>query len=136
MGKADEVRVDQDINFSIGGIPVIMKLDTASPFDLWHIYPKRQEDKGGAFKEAVAALSEILPLCALNESAVSIEREDSATVHWITASLPDWDGRGLDGLVGASDLAGFLADLATSPMVEGFQTSDGSEIDYKPFLRP
>lgn len=133
------MRIDQDIHFQAKGVPVLMRLDTTAPFNRWIITPEREEDEHGAFAEAIS--SAIPPdfglgvVVADDSAIVRGTRESGASIsHNIFASLPEWDGESLDGLIGAEEFANFLQYIKDCAEVDGFRRSDGRLIEFEDYL--
>jgi hypothetical protein len=142
-------RLDQDIHFSLGTVRIHMKLDTTAPFTRWILTPENPEDiKNGHFAEAVRlviARGWVSGVVNVQSDHASINLEnneghDGSLQNNIFASLPEWNGESLDGLIGVRQLAEFLLYLESRTGIigaafEGFQRSDGRKIEYDSFLK-
>ena len=133
------MRVDQDIHFTVRGVPVHMRLDTTAPGNQFLLRPEREEDKRDPFAKAVR--DAIAPHFAegsvfvSDDHATVIDDDSDSTISTsIFASLPEWDGQSLKGLSGkgAEDLASFLGYLRNhAQATEEFFRSNGSRIEFE-----
>ncbi|MBI4120165.1 MAG: hypothetical protein HY454_01735 [Parcubacteria group bacterium] len=141
------MRLDQDINFNLGGVPMVMRLDTTAPENVWIITPKCQEDMGDSFANAIKKCigfphqlfsfgfdeADVYVALVADDQAVVIYGGDEPGASMacnIFASLPDWSGESLKGLRGAGEFVDFLSLLKEHAGIEVFRRSDGEVIDY------
>lgn len=165
MSKSELPRLDQDINFEVGGVTCMMRLDTSAmgavEGDLWIIQPRdpiyiegHPEKRGAHFTSRIPEALEKLQ--GLNRDGIRV-REPRQRYDWqsyyghaylraaeygewtlaqgIMTSLPDWDGDSLD-FYGGYRLARLLADWKDGIPEIVFTRSDGSKIEYEQYLDP
>jgi len=128
-------RLDQDIHFTVSGVPVHMRLDTAAPYDYWILKPENAEDAKGAFAAAMQEKFysddddsgfEIL------EDYAIITEFDSGIAANIFLSLPEWSGDSFEGLIGADHIINFLYYLKACADIKEFRRGDGRLIITSP----
>lgn len=129
MKKNDLPRIDQDIHFVIGAVPVVMHLDTGAPYKYWIIRPER-DDQGAALEAAARSVFAGCPGVYIQPTYVTIADEDEPNVlaQEIMFSSPDWDGQSLSGFSGREALAHFLREVEAVVGKTDFRRGDGSPI--------
>ena len=145
MNATELPRLDQDINFTIDGVPCVMQLDTtamnAIEGDLWLISPRNDRDQGPFFARDILSVFEQLELfspmdyvCQPHSDHLSLEVVGEIgefnLAAMIMESLPDWGGDSFH-FVGGRRLARTLADIKEAIPEISFTRSDGSAIEYE-----
>ena len=149
------MRIDQDINFEVGGIPCRMRLETCAmgagqADDLWIILPCNPADGRRAeewalshFEDAIDQLFEEL-FSSRDEvqgydyqsdkdhAYLRVIQEDLSLADAIMAALPDWDGNSLE-FFGSTRLIRLFANMKAADPAIRFTRRDGKPIDWEKF---
>lgn len=138
------MRLDQDIRFSVKGVPLVMRLLTcqAGGDDKWIVTPENDIDKGNVFRRALSSLPSdfIDPIMGITISEAHAilgteTREGRLPVREaIIASLPDWDGESLGTLTYGSDAFAGLLNALRFVGIQEFHRADGSPIEFESFV--
>lgn len=152
-------RLDQDINFEVGGVPCVMRLDLVSMLvnrragDLWVIIAHRDTDFAKEVEDIRACLMKLAYEDLTDEDGnlvpklrrqryeyilftlleVEENEGDASRPLALSVESPLWDGNSLD-FVGSQRLARLLADLRDVVPEIQFTRSDGTVIEYEKFI--